>query len=315
MGAPFKQPAQAYGDDGKMPAGMCSQVSVVPDAPCNRVSFEAQGIRHEDLHCVPGAGDPVATPSVSGCLLARAPAAPVEFDRRGVAGSRRDVADARPGTGAVRDELDQTSVATNAYISQSEARTVNLPQHSHASTASATASRAAAQVHPVEQRQAWGIGSIVEVFSVTTQRWYVASIVQAAKSNGPDLLTVQFCRDGGPQMKQIFRTDAYLDVLGSHTAGEIPPGFQTLPSQSRPGQLVYLDTASNKKYSTVDLAWRLHFDRLLKNSPCGMAPSTNNPAPMQQSAAHGQPHEGHVQKPPNMTMTAYGPSPSTVTCG
>ena len=38
-----------------------------------------------------------------------------------------------------------------------------------------------------------------------------------------------------------YRTDKALAVLGTHTFSELPPGFETRASQSKPGQLVYLD--------------------------------------------------------------------------
>ena len=38
-----------------------------------------------------------------------------------------------------------------------------------------------------------------------------------------------------------YRTDKALAVLGAHTFSELPPGFETRASQSKPGQLVYLD--------------------------------------------------------------------------
>jgi hypothetical protein len=147
-----------------------------------------------------------------------------------------------------------------------------------------------------QQRASWAVGSVLEVFSATAQKWHVASIVQAARSDGPDVLTVQFLRNGEPQMKQIYRTDAYLAVLGAHTEGEIPPGFQLQPSQSRPGQFVYLDTATSKKYSSAELAWKLHFERLLKSSPHGNAPRTG--------------HHPCAQRASATSMTPYGPAPS-----
>jgi len=298
MGMRFKQPCS---DGSDAPSGMCSEVSVIPgmqSKQCNRVSFESHSVRHEDLHCVPGAGDP---------MLNR---------------SSPSVADARPrpeGGAGARGELDLTTVAPNAYIPQAQARAGTLPLQSSPSAGSTAAGRAAAKAQIVEQRQAWVVGSVLEVFSATNQCWYVASVGQAAQTNGQDMLTVQFCRDGEPQMKHVFRTDALLDVLGSHTAGEIPAGFQTLPSQSRPGQLVYLDTVTNKKYSTVDLAWKLHFDRLSKSSPSGMPASASHPATpsyaqAQQSAVQCQPLQGHAQGSQHMKMTAYGPAPSTVAC-
>lgn len=55
--------------------------------------------------------------------------------------------------------------------------------------------------------------------------------------------------------------------LGNHVGRELPPGFQTRPSQSRPGQLVYLDATTGIKYASLQLAWRTHFERLLQSTP------------------------------------------------
>ncbi|CAD7960401.1 unnamed protein product [Amoebophrya sp. A25] len=39
---------------------------------------------------------------------------------------------------------------------------------------------------------------------------------------------------------------------------KLPPGFVVVPSQSRPGQVSYLHTASGKKYMTIQQCWDVH---------------------------------------------------------
>jgi hypothetical protein len=243
---------------------------VIPESSCQRVSFANTGIRQEDLHGVPGAGDPVP-------------------HKRG---------------------LEMTVEATNVYIpnasaaaapSAIETTTAHLPPECVPQACPqqpVTSAASTGTVQTAEQRQAWAVGSVLEVFSATAQRWFVATVLQAQRTQGPDVLTVQFWRSGEAQMKQIYRSDAYLEVLGAHTAGEMPPGFKTLPSQSRPGHIVYLDTASNQRYASVELAWKLHFERLLKGQATSSIPA----------------QAAHTHMPYNAAVTAYGPTPTAVAC-
>jgi hypothetical protein len=306
----------------------------------------SEGIRHEDLHGVPGAGDPMHMPSQRGMhslshtqTSMRSEALPPGYQVitgelcttqepcHNYQSHAQRSCDARRG-------LEVTTAATNAYVPRTH------PQ-AHSMAAPAMAPPTAPQMHcqqmgtanlmtkpspaqhglghsngaphpapappqavPHEsvsegrQRKNWAVGSIVEVFSATVQTWHVAMIVQAARSDGPDVMTVQFYRNGEPQLKQLYRTDAYLAALGAHTA-ETPPGFEVLPSQSRPGQSVYYDTVSQKKYSTIELAWQLHFERLLKSTPAS-----------QQSKV--APQTGAAQMTPvtmNQQARPYGPAP------
>lgn len=111
-------------------------------------------------------------------------------------------------------------------------------------------------------REAWTVGSVVECLSTSAGRWYVAQIT--AVDPQTQVMTVQFTGDDGTlKQKSMYRTDAQLSPLSSHTGGELPPGFQAKASQSRAGQSVYFDGTTGKKYASPELAWQVHFERLL----------------------------------------------------
>merc|ERR1719195_146545 len=134
------------------------------------------------------------------------------------------------------------------------------------------------------QRPAPGeVDSILEVFSATTGRWYPARIVQALPAQpgaeGQEVLTVQFYVDDEAKQKSMYRGDQHLAALGTHLGGELPPGFEIKPSQSRPGQLVYLDATTGMKYASPELAWRLHFDRMAQRPPEGVRTVCAMPPP------------------------------------
>jgi len=110
-----------------------------------------------------------------------------------------------------------------------------------------------------QQRTAWQEGDVVEVFSTSGNRWYVASIVQVSNQ----VLTVLFYDEAGPKNKSLYRTDVQLAPLGSNCS-DLPPGFVVKPSQNRPGMMAYLDATTGLKYGTLEMAWQTHFERLLK---------------------------------------------------
>lgn len=115
------------------------------------------------------------------------------------------------------------------------------------------------------------VGAVVEAFSATTGCWYPAAVTQVLPGeNSQEVLTVQFYINDEAKQKSVYRGDHQLAPLGAHTAGELPPGFEIKPSQSRPGQLVYQDLTTGMKYASAELAWTLHFERLQKRPPAGM---------------------------------------------
>lgn len=110
----------------------------------------------------------------------------------------------------------------------------------------------------------WLPGSVVEVYSASAGRWYPAEVGQVEGQGGgqEDIVTVVFYLGDEMKQKSVYRTDKALAVLGTHTFSELPPGFETRASQSKPGQLVYLDLTTCTKYASLELAWQVHFQRL-----------------------------------------------------
>ena len=96
----------------------------------------------------------------------------------------------------------------------------------------------------------WKEGSIVEVFSASVGQWYAAQVgqVEPQSDGNEDIVTVVFYIGDQIKQKSIYRTDAALAALGTHTFNELPPGFETRPSQSKPGQLVYFDLTAGIKH-------------------------------------------------------------------
>jgi len=112
----------------------------------------------------------------------------------------------------------------------------------------------------LRRRATWEPGSVVEVYCSSLGQWCVGLV---ANINKDGLLTVRFAdKSGGLLAKNLVRSDMQLATFGSNTS-ELPPGVQAVPSQSRPGQMSYLDTAAALKFHSLELAWRHHLERLI----------------------------------------------------
>jgi len=111
---------------------------------------------------------------------------------------------------------------------------------------------------------------VLEIFSSTAGCWHVARLVEVRKEDCQDVLTARFYMEDEPKQKSLYRHDAQLAPLGTHTSGELPPGFTVKPSQSRPGQVGYLDATTGTKYGSADLAWCVHFDRMMQQPAAGL---------------------------------------------
>eukprot|EP00746_Dinoflagellata_sp_MGD_P025762 gnl/MRDRNA2_/MRDRNA2_160684_c0_seq1.p1 gnl/MRDRNA2_/MRDRNA2_160684_c0~~gnl/MRDRNA2_/MRDRNA2_160684_c0_seq1.p1 ORF type:complete len:599 (+),score=91.37 gnl/MRDRNA2_/MRDRNA2_160684_c0_seq1:198-1799(+) len=115
----------------------------------------------------------------------------------------------------------------------------------------------------VSARADWHLGSVVEVFSSSQQRWFVGCVVQ---DDGKNILTVQF-EDGSTELKQksLTRNDTNLATFGSKSGQPtpLPAAFTAVPSQTRAGQFSYVDSLTGVRYGNAELAWQVHFERTI----------------------------------------------------
>lgn len=118
----------------------------------------------------------------------------------------------------------------------------------------------------LKAREAWVVGSIIEVYSASAGRWYVAQVCQVtdSKVGTSQMLTVQFMGDNMQFLQKTMpRSDVQVAPFGRNTR-LMPPDFQKVASESRPGQFSYQDTTTGVKYQTKELAWQNYFIRALK---------------------------------------------------
>jgi len=118
----------------------------------------------------------------------------------------------------------------------------------------------------LKAREAWVVGSIIEVYSASAGRWYVAQICQVSDSKvgTSQMLTVQFMGDNMQFLQKTMpRSDVQVAPFGRNTK-LMPPDFQKVASESRPGQFSYQDTTTGVKYQTKELAWQNYFIKALK---------------------------------------------------
>merc|ERR1719478_190686 len=140
-------------------------------------------------------------------------------------------------------------------------------------------------------RESWAVGSIIEVFSSSAGKWYIAQVVQLGEKTTAHMITVQFVGDNGQIMqKSMPRSDVQLAIFGSNTR-QMPPNFQKVASESRPGQFSYQDSASGQKYQTKELAWQNYYQGILKSEPAQqlLKQQSLTPQPQVQPLAQAQP--------------------------
>jgi len=173
-------------------------------------------------------------------------------------------------------------------------------------------------VQEVEARSSWQIGSVLEVFSASLDRWYPALVMQLAKKDDAapaDMLTVQFWLDiDVAKQKRLSRSDANLAPLGTHCRGQLPPGFELRASRSRPGEFVFSDATNGLKYESADLAWAAHFQRWLEyRAPAGTETIRSVAAVVSVAANEKRAANGNRDKTPTVRTAPPTPSKMDVT--
>jgi len=104
-------------------------------------------------------------------------------------------------------------------------------------------------------------GSVVEYNPPPWGRWMPALV--AGTTADKDAVTLEFVMMGVPHEHNVPCSSSRLAPLGVHEHG-LPPGFWARPSKNRPGQLAYFDKVTGARYGTVELAWRVHLERVLR---------------------------------------------------
>merc|ERR1719230_1433180 len=100
--------------------------------------------------------------------------------------------------------------------------------------------------------------AVVEVFSNTARAWFVAVVIHSSA----EVLTVRFMDSSGhAREKGVYNDDPRLAPFGTHVGlSLLPPGFDAVPSSTRPGEVSYLDLAGRKKYASPALAWQAYLE-------------------------------------------------------
>jgi len=121
----------------------------------------------------------------------------------------------------------------------------------------------------LKQRELWTTGSCIEVFSSSASKWCIGQVKGMALKGDPnaDMVTVLFVSERGQIMEKTMpRSDSQLATFGRNTR-LMPPNFQKVASESRPGQFSYQDAASGAKYQTKELAWQNYYGATLGGQP------------------------------------------------
>jgi len=174
------------------------------------------------------------------------------------------------------------------------------PQDSSASVAQGANPHKINVPDELKLRESWKVGSVIEVYSSSSAKWYIAQVVKVGAKNAPSTLTAQFIGDNGQILqKSMTRSDVQLAPFGRNTR-QMPPGFQKVASESRPGDFSYQDTSTMSKYQTKEFAWQSYYLKVLK---CEQA---------QQLLAqqHGAPPPSQASKPAPTMSLAQQPMPA-----
>eukprot|EP00929_Paragymnodinium_shiwhaense_P013524 TRINITY_DN121377_c0_g1_i1.p1 TRINITY_DN121377_c0_g1~~TRINITY_DN121377_c0_g1_i1.p1 ORF type:complete len:493 (+),score=123.99 TRINITY_DN121377_c0_g1_i1:112-1479(+) len=122
----------------------------------------------------------------------------------------------------------------------------------------------------------FGEGAVVEIYSNTEARWLVALVVApAAGADAAAAVNVRFLDSTSRIREKVFPPGhPQLAAFGAHFVEEtkrrggdaLPPGFEAVASQSRPGQVSYLQASKQQKFAHLEMAWKVYLDEQLGKS-------------------------------------------------
>jgi len=110
-----------------------------------------------------------------------------------------------------------------------------------------------------EEEESLQLGLMVEVYCLEAQQWLVGRV---GATHGETVTVYTFNATGAFSQRSFATGDSCLASFGTHVTGP-PPGFQAVPSVSRPGQLTYVNIATEVKYRCAEHAWQEYFNGLL----------------------------------------------------
>jgi len=147
------------------------------------------------------------------------------------------------------------------------------------------AARAQNVADELTERKNWSVGCVIEVYSGSASKWFIAQLVEVGENANSHMITVQFVGDTGQIMqKSMPRSDVQIAPFGRNTR-QMPPGFQKQASESRPGEFSYADPESGQKYQTKELAWQNYYAAILKSEQAQLLRQQALTAPSQEATA------------------------------
>jgi len=142
---------------------------------------------------------------------------------------------------------------------------------------------------------------VVEVFSVSARAWFVALVVGTSE----DRLRLRFIDAEGTRREKVaIRGEGQLAHFGTNFGDVLPPGVTAVPSNTRPGQLAYMDSTVNRKFATPAFAWQAYLERHLVGiqSSSGVSASGSVSGQQPPSRIHG----GHPLHPGSLPHGSGG---------
>jgi hypothetical protein len=106
-------------------------------------------------------------------------------------------------------------------------------------------------------REIWHKGTVVEYCPPALRRWVPALIT----ASDCQTLDVEFMLDDVCSKQTIPQTTPLIALFNTHKQ-EMPPGFSSRDSKSRPGEKAFVDSVTGSRYGSIMLAWKVYLERM-----------------------------------------------------